>query len=124
MQTKKLTPLEILQKQKNDLQAKSDELSATIENRVKYLQQNFTSLLRNSIVESTVSKLSPHLQSLAGSFIRMEQKTDTQYAQKSTVSKFILGTAIVFAEIAPLLIRGKKGMFLSVIVKQMIKWIG
>ena len=123
MQSKKLTPLEILQKQKTDLQAKSNELSGTIENRVIYLQQNFAHLLRDSLIESTVSKLPTQLQNLAGSFIHKEQKTDTQVTQNSTLSKFALGIVAGIAGIAPLFISGKKGKFLFVIVKQIIRFI-
>ena len=91
MQPKKLTPLEILQKQKNDLQARSNELSGTIENRVIYLQKNFVPLLRDSLMESAISKMPTQLLNLAGNFI-------------------------------PFFISGKKVKFLSIIVKQIIKY--
>ena len=122
MQTKKLTPLEILQKQKNDLQVKSVELSVTIENRINYLQQNFAPLLRDSLLESAISKLPLNLQNLAGNFIHKEQKKYTQITHNSTLSKFILGIIADIAGIVPLFIRGKKGKFLSIIVRQVIRF--
>jgi hypothetical protein len=115
--------LEILQKQKNDLQAKSNELSGTIENRVVYLQKNFVPLIRDSLVESAISKLPPQLQNLAGSFIQKEQKTNTQITQNSTHSKLVLGIVAGIAGIVPLFLRGKKVKFLSIIVNQIIRFI-
>ena len=123
MQPKKLTPLEILQKQKSDLQAKSDELSGKIENNIKYLQQNFSPLLRDSLVESAVSKLPPKLQNLAGNIFNIEQKAATQNAKNSTTSNFILGAATGITEIAPLFLRGKKGVFLSILLKKVFKLV-
>ena len=118
---KKLTPLEILQEQKKGLQAKSDELSGAIENHVKYMQQNFVPLLRDSVMESAISKLPSNLRNLAGNFFQKEHKTDTQNTQNSIVSNFILGISTGIAEFIPLFVRGKRGMLLSILLKHIIK---
>jgi len=118
MQPKKLTPMEILQKQKNDLQTKSDELSDAIENRAKCLQQNFVPLLRNSIVESAVAKMPLPLQNL---FHQKEKKTDTR---ELSIRNVALGITAGIAEIAPFFLKGKKGAFISILLKQVVKWGG
>jgi len=121
MEKKKLTPLEILQKQKSDLQTMSDELAGTIENRAKYLQLNLVPLLRNSAIESAISKMPPHLQHLAGSLFQKEKKSGTH---SLSLLKVTQGIALGIAEIAPFFLKGKKGAVLSIVLKQVIKWVG
>ena len=129
MQPKKLTPLEILQKQKSELQAKSDELSGNVENRFKYIQQNFAPLLRQSVVDAAVAKLPPPVRNFAGNFLKKEQKvqdeqvTDLQTEKSLGVGKLLLGVVSGAAEVAPVFVRGKKGMLVSLLLKQVIKRI-
>lgn len=120
METKKLTPLEILQAQKAGLQKKSDELTGAIENHAKYLQQNLVPLLRNSAIESAVSKMPPHLQHFAGSLFQKEKKPAPSH---SSLLKVAHGIAIGIAEIAPFFLKGKRGAFLSIILKQIVKQV-
>jgi len=120
MQSKKLTPLEILHKQKKDLQIRSDELSNAIEDHVKYLQQNFVPLLRYGLVDSVVSKMPPRLRSLTGNFFLKEKKS---VARNSSGRKFTQKIALGIAEIAPFFLKGKKGAFFSIILKQISKLI-
>ena len=121
MQSKKITPIEILQKQKAGLQAKSDELGATIEKRARFVQQNFIPLLRNSIMESAVSKLPPQLRNFAGNLLQKEKKTNIQ--DLSPLHKIVQGIVAGIAEIAPFFLKGKKGAFISILLKQVTKWI-
>jgi len=121
MQSKKITPIEILQKQKAGLQAKSDELGATIEKRARFVQQNFIPLLRNSIMESAVSKLPPQLRNFAGNLLQKEKKTNIQ--DLSPLHKIVQGIAAGIAEIAPFFLKGKKGALISVLLRQVIKWV-
>jgi len=121
MKLKKLTPLEILQKQKKDLQAKSDELSDSIENRVKYMQQNFAPLLRHSVMVSAVSKMPPHLRNLTGDLLHKEKKTNAMDSSGHTFNKFTKGIALGAAEIAPFFLKGKKGMLISFLLKQTVR---
>lgn len=118
MQSKKLTPLEILQEQKAGLQIKSNELSDAIENRAKYVQQNFVPLLRNNAVESAVSKMPPQLRNLAGSFFQKEKKIP---AKDSSLRRITQGIVLGITEIAPFFIKGKRGAFISILLKQVIK---
>ena len=120
MQSKKLSPLEILQKQKSDLQIRSNELSVAIENHTKYLQQNFVPLFRDSVVESAVSKMPPRLRSLTGYFFPNERKTLVRISSGRKLTQKI---AVGIAEFAPFFIKGKKGAFFSIILKQISKWI-
>jgi len=121
MRSKKLTPVEILQKQKVEVQAKSDELGKTIENRVRFVQQNFVSLLRNSVVESAISKMPPLLQGFAGSLLLKEKKTNIR--DSSPLYKVVQGIAIGIAEIAPFFFKGKKGAIVAVLLRQIVKWV-
>jgi len=120
MRSKKLTPLEILQKQKNSLQAKSGELASSIENRARYVQQNFVPLLRNSVVESAVSKMPPQLRNLTENLLLKENKIN---AQGSPVRNVAQGIAIGIAEIVPFFLKGKRGAFISILLRQVPKWI-
>jgi len=121
MRPKKLTSLEILNEQKAGLQAKADELSATIENRVRFVQQNFAPLFRKTIVESFVSKMPPQLRSFSGNFLLKEKKTDTQ--DSLSLHKITQGIAIGIAEIAPFFLKGKKGALISILLRQVVKWL-
>ncbi|MCL1932904.1 MAG: hypothetical protein FWF53_03685 [Candidatus Azobacteroides sp.] len=121
MHPKKLTPLEILQEQKNDLQAKSDQLSYRIENHATYLQRNFVPLLRDNMVESAISKMPPHLRSLFGNFLLNKEKKSAE--GNSAGFKFAKGIAFGVAEIAPFFLKGKKGAFLAFLLKQIVKLI-
>jgi len=120
MKLKELTPLEILQKQKIALQIKSDELTVAIENHAQYLQQHLVPLLRDSLVESAVSKMPLQLQNIAGNLFQRERKDGIS---DSFLPKVIQGITLGIAEIAPFFIKGKKGMFLSILMKQFFKWI-
>lgn len=120
MQSKKLTPLEILQRQKVDLQTRVNELSESIENQSKYLQLNFVPLLRDNIMESTVSKMPVPLQMLAGNFLQKEKKTEIQVLSVRKVSRVI---AIVIAEIAPFFLKGKRGAIFSFLLKHFTRWL-
>jgi len=120
MRSKKLTPLEILQKQKSSLQAKSDELAGSIENRARYVQQNFVPLLRNSVLESAVSKMPPQFRNLTERLLIKDNKINTQ---DSPLRKVAQGIAIGIAEIVPFFFQGKKGAFISILLKQVTKWI-
>jgi len=118
MQSKKFTPLEILHKQKIGLQKKSAVLAESIENHARYLQENFAPLLRSSVVKSAVSKLPAQLQNFAGSFRQKEQKIGVQNPATHKIAREI---AIGIAEIAPFFLKGKKGMFISIVLKHIIK---
>jgi len=120
MQSKKLTPLEILQEQKKSLQVKSDELSWAIENHVKYLQQNFTPLLRHSVMESAISKMPPHLRNLTVNLLNKKKKPATRGLSGL---KIATGITLGIMEITPLFLKGKKGGIISFLLRQITKRI-
>ena len=120
MQPKKLTQLEILHRQKVDLQNRLDELTEKIENNAKYLQQNFVPLVRDSVIKSAVSKLPSQALSLTGSFIQKEKKT---VIHDLFLRKIAQGIVIGTAEIAPFFLKGKKGAIVSFLLKQVVRWV-
>jgi len=120
MKPKKLTPLEILHRQKAILQAKSDGLTVSIENNALHLQHNFAPLLRDSLVESAVSKLPPHFRNIAAGVLLKEKKNDVQHLP---VGKIASGIAAGITEFAPFFLKGKKGAIFSILLKQVVKWI-
>jgi len=121
MRLKKLTPLEILHKQKAELQMKSVELTGTIENNAKYLQRHFGVLFRDSLVDSAVSKMPPKLQSFTGHLLKKEKKTGDTH--DFSLLKVAQGIAIGIAEMAPFFLKGKKGALISVLLRQVGKFI-
>jgi len=121
MRLKKLTPLEILHRQKAELQMKSGELTGSIENNAKYLQRHFGVLFRDSMVESAVSKMPPQLQSFTGHLLKKEKKTTGK--QDFSARKVAQGIIIGVTEMAPFFLRGKKGAALSILLKQIVKWV-
>jgi len=120
MKSKKLTPIETLQKQKAFLQAKSNELSESIENHAVYLQQHFGLLIRNSLAESAVSKMPPQLQNFVGHLLKKGDKTDVH---DFSLRKLAQGIVVGATEIAPFFLKGKKGAVFSILLKQVIKWL-
>ena len=70
MSSKKLTPLEVLLKHKQRLQAKSDNLTDSLEENYEYLQQNFFPLLGESAVSAVVSKFSPAVLEIVPFFMK------------------------------------------------------
>ena len=121
MRLKKLTPLEILHRQKTELQMKSGELTGTIENNARYLQRHFGVLFRDSMVDSAVSKMPPKLQSFTEHLLKKEKKITGK--QDFSVRKFTQGIIIGVTEIAPFFLKGKKGAALSILLKQIVKWV-
>ena len=121
MRLKKLTPLEILHRQKTELRTKSGELTGAIENNAKYLQRHFGVLFRDSLVDSAVLKLPPQLQNFAGHLLKKEQKINGR--QDFSVRKVAQGIIIGVAEMAPFFLKGKKGVALSILLKQIVKWV-
>jgi len=124
MQSKNLTPLEVLQKQKSELQRKSDRLGRTIENNARYLQDNFVPLLRNNLIESAISKAPAPIQNLTGKFLQKNFHNDEEsLTQGSTIRKVAQGIAVGVSEIVPFFLRGKRGVAISLVLKQIVKWI-
>ena len=109
------------------MQAKSDELSGNVENRIKYIQQNFAPLLRDTVIDTAVSKLPLQVRGIAGSFLKKEQKvqneqvTDLQTVKSPGLSKLLLGVVSGAVEVAPMIIRRKKVILISLLLKQFIK---
>ena len=64
MSSTKLTPSEVLQRQKARLRFKSDALVETLENNLNYIQHNMGTIMSNTVVDAVVSKSPPLVQSL------------------------------------------------------------
>jgi hypothetical protein len=119
MKETKLTPLEILQMQKKDLQVRVDELSGTIENRFRYMQKHFAPLLGNSLIETAFTRIPPQLRGLVSHFFQKEHEPD---ARVLTPHNTALGVVAGIAEIAPFFLKRKKGVFLSILLKLLVKF--
>ena len=90
MRKSKLSPLEILHKQKTRLQKKSKALSDAIEINFNYLQRNSVSLLSDAIARSTLSSMPSFLRNLTANFGGKKQERNT----KSSASRsLIIGIA-------------------------------
>ena len=120
MKPKKLTPLEILQKQKNDLRTKSSELTVSIENHAKHLQQHFGPLLRDSMIKTAVSKMPSIIQNFTGNILQKEKKEDVSTSYLRIITQ---GIVVGIVEIAPFFLKGRKGAIISILLKQIAKWI-
>ncbi|GHT74090.1 hypothetical protein AGMMS50262_06370 [Bacteroidia bacterium] len=95
MSTTKLTPLEILQRQKLRLQVKSEALADALEGNVEYVQQNFFPLLGDTATSAVMSKMPSFVQNFSG--------------RNSWVEGFL--------DIAPLFLKGKTGVAARVLAK-------
>jgi hypothetical protein len=114
MRSKKLTPIEILQKQKILLQAKSDTLTGALEGNFEYLQRNIVPLLSDTVLDVAVSKMPVFVQDWV-SRKREEKSESLDY------TPFAIGVAKSALSIIPFFIKGKKGVVLSFILQQIRK---
>ena len=104
MRSAKLTPLEVLQRQKAALRLKSDALTESLENDLNYIQHNLGTIISNTVVEGVVSKTPPLVQSLLG----RNKK---------------IGLIENVLDILPFFIKGSKGWILRLVLDQARKWI-
>jgi hypothetical protein len=112
MSSTKLTPLEVLQRQKLRLQVKSEALTDTLEENLNYLQHNIGALLGNSAVTAVVSKTPPFVQDLLG---RGERLSDGE--QPGT----LLSIAEAGLDFLPLFLKGPKGFVAKLVLRQLKK---
>jgi hypothetical protein len=111
MSFKQLSPAESLQLRKKRLEDQAKSLSDVLESKFDYLQGNFITLLGGSIVDSVVSKMPP----FARNFIRKQENNNSG---KSEILSILNGLAIGVMEIAPFFLKGKKGLVISFLLKQ------
>ena len=111
MSLARLTPEEVLQLKKKRLEAQAEALSKALENKFDYLQNNFMPLLGSGVVGSVVSKMPPFAQN----FIH---KQEDGHGKKIWMSSVLTGVASGALDIAPLLLKGKKGFVISYLLQQ------
>jgi hypothetical protein len=114
MSRSKETPLQVLQRKKVHLQAKANALSSAIDADVKYLQNNIVSLVTDYAFESLVSRMPPFLQNLIG-------KNRKEKKDKCDSTALIAGLAGNITDLIPFFVKGRKGLFISFIMKQIVK---
>ena len=112
MSLTKLTPLEVLQRQKARLRHKSDATVEVLENDLDYIQHNMGSIIGNTVVEAVVSKTPPLVQSLLGR---------NKNSESGRVDR--LGLIEGALDILPFFIKGSKGWLVRLVVNQARKWI-
>ena len=112
MRSTKLTPTEVLQRQKARLRLKSDALTEALEGNLNYVQHNMGTIVTNSVTEAVVSKSPPIVQSLLG----RSKGTETGSFDHTD----LIGGAL---DILPLFIKGSKGWLIRLVLDQARKWI-
>lgn len=120
MSAAKLTPLEVLQKRKVELNVKSDALVDILEDNFEYLQDNFGHLLVGAAVNAATSKLPPFVQNLIKGKHHEdsdEYEIDAYSADQNSHSK-LEGVADMALNIAPMFAKGIKGLLLTLILRK------
>ena len=117
MSSKKLKPIEILQRRKIRLQVKADALTNILEENFVYLQNNAVSLVGESTVNIFMSKMPPFIQGLFG------RKRNSAYeAESQSESGLNINGLVVNAlDVIPLFIKGKKSLLASLIINWLKK---
>ena len=106
-----LTPTKALQLKKKRLEAEAEALSNVLESKFDYLQKNLMPLLGSSVLDSVVSKMPPFAQD----FIYRQEGGN---GKKIWVSSVLSGVANGAMDIAPFLLKGKKGLVISFLLQQ------
>ena len=102
----KLTPSEVLQKQKTRLRLKSNVLTETLENDLNYIQNNMGTIINNSVMEVVVSKSPSFVKSLLGRGKHPETGNFDRWG--------LVGDAL---DVVPAFIKGPKGWLVRFLVE-------
>ena len=111
MSSTKLTPLEVLQKQKARLRLQSEVLTETLENDLNYIQHNMGTIISNTVVDAVVSKSPPIVKSL----LNRGKNPETGHFDR-------LGLVEGILDILPAFIKGSKGWLAHLALLQLRKW--
>jgi hypothetical protein len=112
MSSTKLTPLEVLHRQKARLQLRSDALIEVLEENLEYMRNNMGTIIRNSAMDAVASKTPRIVQSLLG----MKENSEPGVFHRSALLEGAL-------DILPFFIRESKGWLIRLALKQVKKWI-
>jgi len=112
MSSIKLTPSEVLQRQKARLRLKSDALVETLENNMDYIQHNMGAIISNTVVDALVSKTPPLVQSL---LVKGKHSAGGIFKPSA-----LIGGAM---DILPFFFKGAKGWLAHWVLNQAKKWI-
>jgi hypothetical protein len=115
MSSTKLTPLEVLQRQKARLQLKSEALIDILEDNFDYLQHNMGALVGDSAVTAVVSKTPPFVQDLLGRGDRYDNGEEV-----GAFSRLALLDGAL--DIIPMFLKGPKGWITRFALKQAKKF--
>lgn len=112
--SKKISPLEALQKERIRLQLKSESLVAVIEEDFKYLQDNAPVLVGHAVTDVVVSKMPPFIQKL---FKKKDSKKETHPLSLglSAYEQY----ADVALEFVPFIMKGSKGLIVTMLLKKL-----
>jgi hypothetical protein len=111
MSLKQLTPTEALQLKKKQLEVRAETLSNELEGKFDYLRTNLIPLLSDGVMDAIVSKMPP----FARDFIRRQAGGTNK---TTDISSVLSGIASGMIDLAPLLLKGKKGFLISFILQQ------
>ena len=112
MRSTKLTPVEVLQKQKLRLRLKSNALSEKLENDLNYVQHNIGTIITNTVVDAVVSKTPPFVQSLFGRSQNPETGRFDHWGLIEGVLDFL-----------PVVIKGQKGWLARLVLQLVGRWV-
>ena len=111
MRSTKLTPVEVLQRQKLRLRLKSNALTETLENDLNYIQHNIGTIIGNSVVDVVASKTPSFVQSLLG---RNKKPETGKFDHWGLIEGVV--------DVLPVFIKGSKGWLAHLVLHQVGKW--
>jgi hypothetical protein len=111
MSLKQLTPTEALQLKKKQLEVRAETLSNELESKFDYLRTNLIPLLSDGVMDAIVSKMPP----FARDFIRRQTGGNNK---KTGIVSVFSGIVNGMIDLAPLLLKGKKGFMISFLLQQ------
>jgi hypothetical protein len=120
MNSDSLCLLEILQRQKSQLQQRSNALTGRLEEDFEYLRHNIVFLLGEGAVFAVASKMPPFVQGLMKGLIRggsvKEFSGELEKSKITVMLKLLMEGAV---NIVPFFLKGKKGFVAAFLLKQL-----
>ncbi|MDR1527450.1 MAG: hypothetical protein LBS46_07260 [Dysgonamonadaceae bacterium] len=112
MNATKLTPLEVLHRQKARLQTQSDALMEALEDHLEYLQHNMGTIIGNMAIDAVLSKTPPIVQTFFG----RGENPGTSACNGMALMEGAL-------DIIPFFIKEPKRWLVRLVLEQVKKWI-
>ena len=111
MSLARLTPTEALQLKKKQLKAEAEVLSDALESKFDFLQKNLVPIIAGSALDAAVSKMP----SVVRDCIFRQENGDGKAVRMSSILSGVVSGALF---IAPLFLKGRKGLVVSFLLQQ------